>query len=268
MLGSVVDAEDILQDAFLRWQKVNVNDIHSVKSFLVTIVTRLCIDQLKSAKVQREQYIGPWIPEPLLADASHEVDPLELSDSLSIAFLMLLEKLSPVERAVFLMREVFNFDYSEIGPVVEKSEPNVRQIFGRAKQHLATDRPRFTVEPETQQQVFSQFIMACQSGDLSQLMQLLADDAVMYSDGGGRVVAARRPISGADPVGRFVLGIIKKAPSGTSFRPTLVNGCPGVVILREGTIQSILTLDVNQNRVRHIYAVSNPDKLARLQPDS
>ncbi len=266
MLGSVVDAEDILQDAYLRWQATNLNEVQSVKSYLTTIVTRLCIDQLRSVQSQREQYIGPWIPEPLLMDNPSRIDPVELSDSLSIAFLMLLEKLSPVERAVFLMRDVFSFDYPEIAQVVDKSEANVRQILSRAKQHLASDQPRFNVKPEQQQEVFGQFILACQSGDLDQLLGLLAEDAVMYSDGGGKVVAATRPISGADPVGRFLLGIIKKAPPGTTFQPTLVNGNPGVVIKRDERVESILTLRVDEGLVRDIFAVRNPDKLTRFQP--
>ncbi len=264
MLGSVADAEDMLQEAYLRWQKSAADEIRSLRSFLVTIVTRLCIDRLRSMKTTREEYIGPWLPEPLVTDSPTPEEQSQLADSLSFAFLVLLESLSPVERAVFLLREVFGFEFSEIGSVVEKSEANSRQIFSRARQHLADRRDRFVVERKNQRRIFEEFLHACQSGDLEQLLKLLADDATLYSDGGGKVTAARRPIQSADHVARFLVGIIKKAPADLEMRPALINGSPGVVVESQSHTYNVLTIDVTDERISAVYIVNNPDKLRSL----
>ena len=264
MLGSVVDAEDCLQDAFLRWQKADTEQVSSPRSFLVTVVTRLCIDRLRAQQSSREQYIGPWLPEPVLTDSSTIGDQDELSESLSIAFLVLLESLSPVERAVYLMREIFRYDYAQIGDVIEKSEANARQIFRRAKQHLASRQARFTVEPTTHQQVFDEFMSACQTGDLQTLITLLADDVVLYSDGGGKVAAARRPIEGADSVSRLLLGVLKKAPLELEFKVASVNGRPGVIAGIADWTESVMTADVVDGKVQNLYVIRNPDKLANV----
>ena len=264
MLGSVVDAEDCLQDAFLRWRKADTAQVMSPRSFLVTVVTRLCIDRLRAQKSSREEYIGPWLPEPVLTDSSTAGDQSELSESLSIAFLVLLESLSPVERAVYLMREIFRYEYAEIADVIEKSESNTRRIFSRSKQHLETRQPRFSVEPTTHQQVFDEFMSACQSGDLQQLVTLLADDVVLYSDGGGKVAAARRPILGPDNVSRLLLGILKKAPPEFEFTVASVNGRPGVVAGMPEWTQSVMTADIVDGKVQNLYVISNPDKLVNV----
>lgn len=264
MLGSVADAEDMLQDAYLKWQKMAAGEICSLRSFLVTMVTRLCIDRLRSTKAAREEYIGPWLPEPLVAQAPTPEEQTELADSLSFAFLVLLESLSPVERAVFLLREVFGFEFSEIAEVVEKSEANSRQIFSRARRHLADRRARFVVERQNQRRMFDEFIHACQTGDLEQLLKLLTDDVTCYCDGGGKAVAARRPIRSADHVARFLLGILKKAPEALEIRPATINGSPGAVIGLLAHAYSVVSIETTGDRVSAVYIVSNPDKLRNL----
>jgi len=265
MLGSIADAEDMLQEAFLRWQKAASEEVRSVRSFLTTIVTRLCIDRLRSKKTAREEYIGPWLPEPLVSEARTAEEQSELADSLSIAFLVLLESLSPVERAVFLLREVFGFEFSEICGVIDKTETNTRQIFSRANKHLADRRARFAVERQNQRRIFDEFMQACQTGDMQQLLRLLADDATLYSDGGGQVTAARRPIQTADHVARFLLGIIKKAPDGLTMRPATVNGSPGVVVEADNRTYNVLTIEVSGNCISAVYIVNNPHKLQHVR---
>src|SRR3989442_6937649 len=201
MVGSAMDAEDLVQDAYLRWHGAPDVDVRSPKAYLATIVTRLAINHLHSARVQRESYVGPWLPEPLMTehvpDASGHV---ELSESLSMAFLVLLERLSPVERPVFLLSKVFAFDYAEIARIVDKSEANCRQLLARAKKHLGGPRPRFEVAPEHAERMLERFSRAASTGDMDGLLALLAEDITLWSDGGGKVVAALKPIQGADQV--------------------------------------------------------------------
>jgi RNA polymerase sigma factor (sigma-70 family) len=206
MLGTVADAEDMVQETFLRWQQATDETVSSVKTYLATIITRLCIDYLRSARVRREQYVGTWLPEPLFTQPSlTATDLMELAESLSIAFLTVLERLSPIERAVFLLRDVFDYDYDEISLMVGKSPTNCRQILKRAKQHLATQRPRFPVSPSQQEQIATQFLNASTPGDLEDLLLLLATDVTDRSDGEGQVVAALKPILGATKVARMLL---------------------------------------------------------------
>lgn len=266
MLGSVMDAEDMVQETYLRWQKTAQISVKTPKSYLATIITRLCIDYLRSAQVQRESYIGPWLPEPLLTETAVSTEEnFALSESLTIAFLQLLERLSPVERAVFLLREVFEYEYAEIGEMVGKNEVNCRQILRRARQHFQAKRPRFDVASVAQQQMATRFSRVCLGGDVSGLMSLLATDVVAYSDGGGRVTAAQRPIYGADKVTRFILGVLKKMPSDLDLSFVQVNGQPGIVGKVNGRFVSILVLDVRNGRIQNIYTILNPDKLAHLE---
>jgi RNA polymerase sigma-70 factor, ECF subfamily len=266
MLGSVMDAEDCVQEAFLRWYKAN-NDgemeaVRSPKAYLSMIVTRVCIDQLRSARVQRERYVGVWLPEPLVTvDESSVTGMAELSEALSMAFLHLLEQLSPIERAVFLLRQVFDYEYVEIAGMVQKSEENCRQIMRRARQHLGTNRALYAASRERQDTILQQFISACASGDMEGLLALLAEDIVSYSDGGGKVSAALKPIYGADRVARFVLGMLRKAPDGFVFRIGMVNGQSGIINYIQGVPHSIMTLEIEDGRIREIDMVANPDKL-------
>ena len=244
MLGSVMDAEDMVQETFLRWQKASGQAIDSAKAYLTTVITRLCIDHLRSARVQREQYVGPWLPEPIVTDKS--ADPIalaELSESLAMAFLVLLERLSPMERAVFLLRQVFDYDYEEIGRIVEKTPTNCRQIARRARQHLALEKSRFQATPQQQEQLTQQFMQASNQGDLQGLLDLLADDITLWSDGGGKAIAALKPLHGAQKVARFLRAIQRRANKlGAVPQVELVqvNGQAGLVYSVAGVVQSVV----------------------------
>ncbi|HEY7909915.1 MAG TPA: RNA polymerase sigma-70 factor, partial [Thermomicrobiales bacterium] len=222
MLGSVMDAEDMVQEAFLRWQRAVHAEVTSPKSYLTAVVTRLCIDHLGAAYVRRESYVGPWLPEPLVTEGDAMTDTMALADSLSLAFLVLLERLTPVERAVFLLHEVFGYPYEEIAGIVEKNAANCRQIGQRARRHIHADRPRFDPSPAEQERLTQQFIVSCTSGDLGALVAILADDITLWADGGGKVAAARRPIHGAENVARF-LGGLAKAQVPITMRVTWIN---------------------------------------------
>lgn len=268
MLGTVADAEDMVQEAFLRWQAAPDEEIKAPKAYLSAIVTNLCINYLTSARVRREEYVGPWLPEPLITDESQDpMRNIQMADSLSMAFMVLLESLTPTERACFLLREVFDYEYEEIARIVGKTEANCRQMVSRARLRIRERRPRFDVSSEMQTRLTGQFMQACASGDLQGLMSLLAEDATLVSDGGGRVTAARKPIQGADHIARFLAGLVKKAgPARLTIRPTLVNGQPGFIAYWDNRLVNVLSLDIADNRIRAIYIVVNPDKLRGLAP--
>lgn len=263
MLGSAMDADDMVQETFIRWQAAPEVDVQSPKAYLTTILTRLCIDQLRSAQTQRETYIGPWLPEPMLTDPTPgPADSVALAESLSLAFLTLLESLSPIERAVFLLREVFDYEYAEIADIVGKAEANCRQMVSRAKAHLAAGRPRFRATPEQHAQMLWQFGQALTTGDLPGLIALLTDDIVAYSDGGGKTVTATHPVHGPDRVARLYLGLIHKAPPTLTFVPGHANGQPVILTYLDGKLYNVLTLDLAPDgRICAIYNVVNPDKL-------
>jgi RNA polymerase sigma-70 factor (ECF subfamily) len=262
MLGSVMDAEDIVQEAFVRWQRASGTEVRSPRAYLSSVVTRLCIDQLRSARVQREQYVGPWLPEPLPTEPA----PNAVDESLSMAFLVLLESLTPTERAVFLLREVFDYDYGEISRFVGKSEANCRQIARRARQSVAARRPRFERSAEQEERLVERFLEACASGDMDGLVSLLSDDITLWSDGGGRVRAALNPIYGSDRVGRFLLGILREVPPDFVTRQGQINGEPGIVGYAGGHPMGVLTLDILDGRIRAIRIVVNPEKLRAVPP--
>lgn len=266
MLGTVGDAEDMVQEAFIKWQQVSVPEIQSPQAYLTTIVTRLCIDHLRSAKVRREQYVGAWLPEPIVAYKKDEPSELvELADSLAMAFLVMLEKLSPIERAVFLLREVFEYDYNEISLIVNKNSVNCRQIFRRAKQHIGSERSRFSTSLQQQEQLTRKFIEACELGDLPGLIELLAADITLYSDGGGQVKALLKPMQGKMKVARFLIAL-RRSKLIPNYDSELVkaNGQIGIIYSLKGNIQSLATFEFIGNRIRSIYFVRNPDKLKRI----
>lgn len=264
-----MDAEDILQEAFLRWLNRKPSEaITSPKAYLSTIVTRLALDQLRSARAQREVYVGEWLPEPLLTGQSSDYfEQVEKSDSLSTAFLVVLENLSPEERAAFILREVFDYEYAEIAEIINKNEANCRQLVRRAKQHLSERRPRYNPTRQQQEQMLNRFLQACAGGDMNGLLNLLTQDVVTKSDGGGKVTAARNPIYGPEKVARLILGILQKAPADFSAQISEINGTPGLLTFSGGQIHNILTLDIDpeSEKIRAIYLVLNPDKLQHIR---
>lgn len=258
MLGSVADAEDILQETFIRWMQASRDDIRSAKAFLVTIITRLCINQLQSARVQREEYVGQWLPEPFI-DEDH--DP----GSLSIAFLVLLERLNPIERAVFLLREVFDYEYAEIAAAVGQSEANCRQILRRAKQHVRAERPRFQANEEEHDALLERFRHAAVSGDVGALEALLSADVVLHTDGGGKAPALPNLVNGANNVARAIVGgVTRLTPTNLVQRVLRINGEPGIVTYLNGHPFGVFTIRVSEGEIAAIYAITNPDKLSHL----
>jgi RNA polymerase sigma-70 factor, ECF subfamily len=267
MLGSMADAEDLVQEAFIRWQTSAESDVRSPRAYLVTILSRLCIQQLESARVQREQYVGPWLPEPVSTGATGDpLDGSELQDSLSMAFLLLLERLTPVERAAFLLHDVFGYGYDELVRIVDKSEATCRQIVHRARTHIAENRPRFDPAPEQHERLLREFVAAASSGNLEGLVAVLSREVVLYSDGGGKANAALRPLHGAANVGRFVLGAIAKSvPHDVRVNIETVNGQPSVVYrLPQGSAGCVLSVVVSGQRISEILVVTNPDKLIHV----
>ncbi len=274
MLGSVAEAEDIVQEAFVRYQKAlqeQPGEIESPKAYLSAITTRLAIDQLRSARARREQYVGEWLPEPVLTDekALEGERYVEQADSLSMAFLLLLERLSPVERAVFLLHEVFDYGYNEISPIVGKSEDNCRQLATRARRHIAKEKPRFEASRRQRDELAERFFAAVAGpGDIEDLVELLAADAVAYGDGGGKEPAAREPIYGRDRVLRFLRGISRAARAvGVRVRPTEINGqAGGMMFDSSGSLINVVVLDIADGQIQSVRSIINPDKLRHLGP--
>jgi RNA polymerase sigma-70 factor (TIGR02957 family) len=274
MTGSVSDAEDIVQEAFLKATRAEVGSTDNPKAYLATITTRLAIDHLRSARVRRESYVGTWLPEPLVGEADHAPGPAELaetSDSLSMAFLVLLESLSPPERAVFLLREVFGYGYPEIADVTGKTEAACRQIFARARRHIDEGRPRFETSRAEGEELTSLFLAAARGGDISSLIEKLAPDVLFYGDNGGQGgITFAAPVTGRDRVAeilRFVLA--RTMELGASLEAAWVNGQSGLVASdADGGLIAVIALEVLDGRVQAIRAVANPDKLRHLGPVS
>jgi RNA polymerase sigma-70 factor (ECF subfamily) len=267
MLGSVADAEDLVQDAYLRWQDAADVDVRAPRAYLATMVTRLAINQLRSARVQRETYVGPWLPEPLVTDhAPDPSEPVELAESLSMAFLVMLERLSPIERAVLLLHDVFDFDYAEIARIVDKSEANCRQLLSRAKKHIGAPETRFDADPVQAERLMQRFTQAAGAGDMDGMLAVLAEDITLWADGGGKVRgAALRPIHGSESVARFVAGILQRfVPAERSMRPAQINGQPGFIVYVSGRPLAAMIFHIRDERIHTIYAVGNPDKLQAL----
>jgi RNA polymerase sigma-70 factor (ECF subfamily) len=265
MLGSVADAEDMVQETYVRWQTAK-EQVASPRAYLTTMITRLCINYLESARVKREKYVGPWLPEPLLEEEHAKGS--ALADSLSVAFLLLLERLSPVERAVFLLREVFEFEYEEISRITGKNKNNCRQLFRRAKQKVSGSPFEKTKQKKSEsQKLLNQFIQACSTGDLDSLISVLEEDITLYSDGGGKVAAALRPIQGSDRVARFIMGLQKKFEAlalALRYEPAIVNGTHGILIYIDTSLNGVLTIEPGEKGIHEIYYISNPDKIKHI----
>ena len=263
MLGSVADAEDAGQETYLRWRRAaeSGEEIRSPKGWLTTTISRVCLDQLGSARVKREQYIGPWLPEPLAGTAPDVAETVADFDSLSLAFLVLLESLSPQERAVFLLHDVFGYDFTSIGEIVGESDAYCRQLAKRARGHMTERRPRFVADHAQRERLTADFLRAVSEGDMPALIATLTDNVTVFSDGGGKVNAARKPIVGRDKVALFLTNLARLAPAETSFRIEPINGQPGIVTLVDGVVRNVVTFDFTDSGIRTIYIVVNPDKL-------
>jgi RNA polymerase sigma-70 factor (ECF subfamily) len=269
MLGSAMDAEDMVQETYLRYRTTPPETITSLKAFLTTIITRLCMDQLHLARRKREVYVGPWLPEPILtATTTESADPeqrVDTEESISLAFLVLLEQLQPFERAVFLLREVFEYEFAEIATMLDKSEAACRRSFSRAKNHLSEHRPRFPPSPQTHRQLLTGFFQAAQGGNMTPLMDLLAEDVTLWADGGGKIkTAALRPIVGRDAVARFSLGTVRFLPADYQVEIAEVNAQAAVIIRTGAQALFVLTIEVEAGQIQAIRIIANPEKLARI----
>ncbi len=264
MTGSVADAEDLVQEAWLRWSTVDSDRVGNPRAYLVRTVTNLTLTELTSARARRETYAGPWLPEPLLTepDASQEA---EMAESVSMAMLVVLETLSPIERAVFVLHEVFGYSHTEIASIVDRSEVAVRQTATRARAHVAARRPRFDTDARARRAAVERFRAACAGGDLNALMELLAPDVIAWADGGGKISAARRPLVGADHVGRWMLGVLTMpVVAGVQLELAEINGEPGLLATSAGQSVGAISLEVTDGRIAALRLVVNPDKLTGL----
>jgi RNA polymerase sigma-70 factor (TIGR02957 family) len=275
MLGSVADAEDVVQDAWLRWSAADRGDVIDARAYLVQITTRLALDRMDSARARRESYVGPWLPEPLLTggapvasapQAPEPEDAAELGEQVSLALLVVLETLSPAERAVFVLREVFGMSVAEVGGALNRSEAAVRQMAHRAREHVQARQPRFDADQRSQREVTERFFAAVAGGDMEALLAALAPDVVLISDGGGKAKAARRPITGADKVARFLVGIAEQGADipGLRIEVAEVNGLPAIVGWVGAEPFGSISLAVSEGRIEQVLVVVNPDKLAGL----
>ena len=271
MVGSASEAEDLVQEAFLRFHRAVAGgaEVASPKAYLSAVTTRLAIDHLRSARARREQYVGDWLPEPLVTgEAADPAVHAETADSLSLAFLVLLERLSPVQRAVFLLHEVFGYGYAEIAGLVGRSEDNCRQIAARARRHVEAGRPRFEASRRQREELARRFFAAVDQGDTEGLVGLLATDAVLYGDGGGKAPALAAPLHGAERVARFLVGLARRGrAAGIGYAPAEINGHPGLLTLDpDGRLLGVLALDIADGRVQTVRSIINPDKLRHLGP--
>jgi RNA polymerase sigma-70 factor, ECF subfamily len=264
MLGQVSEAEDAVQEAFLRWTQADQDAIDNPAAWLTTVVTRVCLDRLKSAQRQRETYVGPWLPEPLVAT---DVDPADIAgttDTLTFAFLVVLERLSPAERVAFLLHDVFGFEHAEIAAMLERSPAAVRQLAARARRHLADHRPRYEQDVARRQQVAEAFSAAAMGGDLTRLMEVLAPDVTFVSDGGGMVSAPRRPLHGARQVATAIAGFAEFVTDQHVISHSEINGMPGFVLWEGDQVHGVWTMEITDDGVTAIHVVRNPAKLRRV----
>jgi RNA polymerase sigma-70 factor, ECF subfamily len=267
MLGSVADAEDILQDAWLKWSSVDAAQVGQPRAYLVRTVTNLSLNKLKSAAVRREAYVGPWLPEPLITAEMDSATGTEQAEAVSLAMLVVLETLSPLERAVFILKEVFGYSSAEIAGMLDRSEAAIRQIGSRARSHVQARRPRYQAPADTRRRITDEFLAACLGGDLNQVLQLLAPEVTAWTDGGGKIRAALRPLHGADNVARWILGILRRLPPDLGIHEVLVNGDPGLLITSADVPDDVVMVDVDPDgRIDAIRLIRNPDKLRHIHP--
>ncbi|WP_093893353.1 RNA polymerase sigma-70 factor [Streptomyces sp. Ncost-T10-10d] len=268
MLGRIADAEDVVQEAWLRWSSASREEVREPRAFLVRITTRLAIDRLRQVQSRREAYVGPWLPEPLVTDFGPAVpDTAEqavLADSVSVAVLVVLESLSPLERAVFVLREAFGFPYAEIAATLDRTEAAVRQLAGRARHHVEERKPRYDVDPAQRRDLTERFLAAAAGGDIEELLALLAPDVRLVGDSGGKSKAPLRVIESADKVGRFLFAVTHEQTQDLDIRFLELNGAPGLLVLSGGRPDSVFQVDVKDGLIQCVYIVRNPDKLSGL----
>ncbi|GGR88489.1 putative sigma factor [Streptomyces aureoverticillatus] len=263
MLGSAADAEDVLQESYLRWSAVDPDTVEHPRAYLVRVVTRQALNHLRTVRARREDYVGTWLPEPIRT-APEAGEDVVLAESVSIAMMLVLETLNPSERAVFVLHDVFGYTHGEIADSIGKSEVTVRQIAHRARRHVQARRRRFEPGSEAKQEVVQRFLQAASTGEVQALMDLLAPDVVAISDGGGKVVAARKPVVGADDVARFVLGVLRTtSTTRTRVEPATYNGMPAARFLTDGALDWLVAFEIHDGSITGIYGVRNPDKLHR-----
>lgn len=267
MLGEVGEAEDAVQETFLRWSQAPRNTITNPAGWLTTVVTRICLDRLKSAQRQRETYVGPWLPEPLATDDTDPADLAGTADSLNLAFLVVLESLSPVERAAFLLHDVFGYTHDEVAAMLDRSPAAIRQVAARARRHLAERRPRYEQDAARREKVATAFAAAVTGARIDDLMALLAPDVTFVADGGGVVAAARHPLHGAERVGQVILQLAKRRPPDWTFAMREINGETGIVVLRgDHAVDSVWVLHTDGVRITAIDVLRNPHKLRAFRP--
>jgi RNA polymerase sigma-70 factor (ECF subfamily) len=267
ILGSTTESDDVLQDSYLRWAEVDVSGVHDTKAYLARLVTRQALNALRAGARRREDYVGPWLPEPLLLDEQDPSADIVLAESVSMAMLVLLETLGPDERAVFVLREVFGFDYDEIASAVGKSVPAVRQIAHRSREHVQARRKRFApADPEQNTRIAAEFMAAAAGGDVQAVMAMLAPDVVWTADSDGKVSAARRPVVGADKVARAIVGLISRGMQIPDVRAEMVvcNGSPAVLLYAADQLEGVFTIEIVDGKISNFYAMRNPDKLATV----
>ena len=266
ILGSATEADDVLQDAYLRWAEVDLAHVQDTKAYLAQLVTRQSLNALRAASRRREDYVGPWLPEPLLVDTDDASTDVVLAESVSMAMLVVLESLSPDERAVFVLREVFGFGHDEIASAIGKSSAAVRQMAHRAREHVQARRKRFEpVDPQQSMAITAQFFATASTGDLDALITMLAPDVVWTADSAGKVSAARRPVFGADRVARLVLGLLRVGGDDGRVEPAFYNGAPALVLYLGDHLEGIITVEITDGRISHFYAMRNPDKLGGVK---
>jgi RNA polymerase sigma-70 factor (ECF subfamily) len=268
IVGSVSDAEDVVQEAWLRWRGIDANTIRNPEAWLVTATARLAIDALRAARARRETYVGPWLPEPLV-EAAADTEPtpedrLALADDVSMALLHVLERLAPEERAAFLLHDAFDYDYGELAALLGKSEAACRQTVSRARRRVHDAHARFDTSAREHARLAAAFGAAISNADPQALIECFTEDVVFYSDGGGKAISALNPLHGPDHVARFLFGVLRKAQGTLQARPVTVNGCPGFVLMTGEKLETVLTFGIADGRIAAIYAMRNPDKLARV----
>ncbi|BBY45976.1 RNA polymerase sigma-70 factor [Mycolicibacterium celeriflavum] len=262
ILGSATESDDVLQDSYLRWAEVDLAAVHDTKAYLARLVTRQSLNALRAQSRRREDYVGPWLPEPLLLEDADPSTDVVLAESVSMAMLVVLETLSPDERAVFVLREVFGFSHDEIAAAIDKSTAAVRQMAHRAREHVQSRRKRFEpVDPKLSMEITARFFTAASTGDLDGLLEMLTDDVQWTADSDGKVSAARRPVVGADRVGRVLIGLVRSAGERGRVEPAWYNNAPALKLYLGDSFEGVITIEITDGRISHFYAMRNPDKL-------